>query len=237
MRYRRLVGRLVYLAVTCPDLTYAVYVLAQFLQAPRLEHWEAAVRVVRYLKSNPGQGIVLSSDSDLHVSGWCDSDYAGCPLTRKSLTGWFVQLGDSPISWKTKKQPTVSRSSAEAEYRAMGMLTAELLWIKGLLKDLGVVMTQPMSVFCDSQVAIHISANPVFHERTKHVEVDCHFVRDEIVKGTILTQHVSTHAQLADIFTKALGQREFKDFLIKLGVLNLHTSNLGEGGNRARSDV
>ncbi|KAL9298945.1 putative RNA-directed DNA polymerase [Arabidopsis thaliana] len=84
MRYRRLVGRLVYLAVTCPDLTYAVYVLAQFLQAPRLEHWEVAVRVVRYLKSNPGQGIVLSSDSDLHVSGWCDSDYAGCPLTLSS---------------------------------------------------------------------------------------------------------------------------------------------------------
>ncbi|KAL9840244.1 putative RNA-directed DNA polymerase [Arabidopsis thaliana] len=84
MRYRRLVGRLVYLVVTSPDLTYAVHVLAQFLQAPRLEHWEAAVRVVRYLKSNPGHGIVLSSDSDLHVSDWCDSDYAGCPLTLSS---------------------------------------------------------------------------------------------------------------------------------------------------------
>ena len=106
--------------MTRPDLTYAVHVLGQFLQAPRLEHWEAAVRVVRYLKSNPRHGIVLSSDSDLHVSDWCDSDYAGCPLTRKSLTGWFVQLGDSPISWKTKKQPTVSRSSyGNAHCRAL----------------------------------------------------------------------------------------------------------------------
>ncbi|RVX07381.1 Retrovirus-related Pol polyprotein from transposon RE2 [Vitis vinifera] len=114
--YRRLVGRLIYLAVTRPDLAYSVHILSQFMQEPRIEHWEAALRVVRYLKGTPGQGILLRADSDLSLQGWCDSDWAACPVTRRSLSGWLVFLGQSPISWKTKKQHIVSRSSAEAEY-------------------------------------------------------------------------------------------------------------------------
>ncbi|XP_026397521.1 uncharacterized protein LOC113292893 [Papaver somniferum] len=113
-KYRRLVGRLIYLEVTRPDLAYSVHILSQFMQQPRVEHWEAALRVVRYLKKNPSQGIILRSDSALHLKGWCDSDWASCPFTRRSLTGWFVLLGFSLVSWKTKKQPTVSRSSVEA---------------------------------------------------------------------------------------------------------------------------
>ncbi|CAH9085209.1 unnamed protein product, partial [Cuscuta europaea] len=104
--YRRLVGRLIYLAVTRPDLTYAVHILSQFLHSPRLDHWHAALRVVRYLKGSPGQGILLRADSDLTLTGWCDSDWAACPLTRKSVSGWLVFLGHSPVSWKTKKQTT-----------------------------------------------------------------------------------------------------------------------------------
>lgn len=125
-RYRRLVGRLIYLAVTRPELSYAVHTLAQFMQAPTLNQWDAALRVVRYSKSCPGQGILLRSDSDLQLHGWCDSDWAGCPVSRRSLTGWFVQLGNSPITWKTRKQETVSRSSAEAEYRALADVNSEL---------------------------------------------------------------------------------------------------------------
>ncbi|XP_026440307.1 uncharacterized protein LOC113339215, partial [Papaver somniferum] len=136
-KYRRLIGRLIYLAVTRPDLTYSVHTLSLFMQKPRIEHWEAALRVVRYLKKNHGQGILLRSDSTLSLQGWCDSDWASCPLTRRSLTGWFVCLGNSPVSWKTKKQPTVSRSSAEAEYRSMAAATCELKWLKQLLGDLG----------------------------------------------------------------------------------------------------
>ncbi|XP_074300576.1 uncharacterized protein LOC141631855 [Silene latifolia] len=113
-RYRRLVGRLVYLEVTRPDLSYAVHILSQFLHQPRKEHMDAALRVVRYLKGRPGQGILLRSDSSLAILGWCDSDYAGCPLTRRSVSGWIVFVGDSPVSWKTKKQQTVSLSYAEA---------------------------------------------------------------------------------------------------------------------------
>ena len=114
-QYRRLIGKLIYLGVTRPNLSYSVHVLSQFMQTPREEHWKAALRVVRYLKGTVGQGILLRSDSDLTLYGWCDSDYAGCPLTRQSSTGWFIQLGQSPISWKTKKQQVVSHSSAEAE--------------------------------------------------------------------------------------------------------------------------
>lgn len=145
-KYRRLVDRLIYLAVTRPKLSYSVHILAQFMKQPRHDHWEAALRVVRYLKSSPGQGIMLTKDSNLQINGWCYSDWSACPLTRKSLTGYIVQLGDSPVSWKTRKQPTVSCSSAEAEYRAMGFLTRELFWLKQVLLDFGVTHEQPMKV-------------------------------------------------------------------------------------------
>ncbi|CAL9233873.1 unnamed protein product [Arabidopsis halleri] len=220
--YRRLVGRLIYLAATRPDLTYAVHILSRFMQAPKEDHWLAALKVVRYLKGTLGQGILLRAESSFHLNGWCDSDWDSCPLSHRSTTGWIVQLGSSPVSWKTKKQNTSSASSAEAEYRAMNAVTKELLFLKNLLHELGVDHEGPMTISCDSKPAIHISNNPVFHERTKHIELDCHFVRDEIVKGVIKPFHVSTTNQLADILTKALGRREFDAFLLKLGIRNLH---------------
>ena len=220
--YRRLVGRLIYLSFTRPDLAYTVHILAQFMQHPRRQHWEAALRCVRYLKGCPGQGILLSADCDLHLTGWCDSDWASCPLTRRSLTGWLVFLGASPISWKTKKQHTVSRSSAEAEYRSMAAITAEMKWLKSLLSALGVAHPNAMSLFCDSQSALYIAQNPVFHERTKHIEIDCHYVRDAIQEGIIHTRHVHTEEQLADLFTKALGKKRFTYLLGKLGICDLH---------------
>ncbi|CAA7029624.1 unnamed protein product [Microthlaspi erraticum] len=213
--YRRLVGRFIYLGVTRPDLAYSVHILSQFMEAPKQAHWDAALRVVWYLKGTPGQGILLRSDSPLSLIAWCDSDHGGCPRTRRSLTGWFIQLGQSPISWKTQKQRVVSLSSAEAEYRCLSETVKEILWLKELLLDLGVTHTGPIPVYCDSLAAIHLAANPVFHERTKHIEKNCHFIRDEIVQGTIVTHHVPTQNQLADIFTKALGRKEFTSFLGK----------------------
>ncbi|GKD84791.1 retrovirus-related pol polyprotein from transposon RE2 [Tanacetum coccineum] len=158
-QYRRLVGRLIYLCFTRPDLAYSVHVLSQFMQNPQIEHWEAAIRVVRYLKGSTGQG-------------------------------WLVYLGDSPISWKTKKQHIVSRSFAEAEYRSMSLTTGEFKWLKGILKSFGIHHLQPKLIYCDSQAKLHISRNLVFHERTKHIEVDYHYIRDELVSGNLDARHV-----------------------------------------------
>lgn len=143
-------------------------------------------------------------------------------MSRCSLTGWIVQFGDSPISWRTQKQDTISLSSAEAEYRAMADLTAELRGLQTLLSEFGITHEKPMTIMCDSKPAIHISKNAVFHERTKHVESDCHFVPDDIVRGYVKPFHVSSKDQLADILTKALGRKEFDAFSLQLGIQNLY---------------
>ncbi|GAA0159211.1 transmembrane signal receptor [Lithospermum erythrorhizon] len=122
------------------------------------------------LKGYPGQGILRRSDCNLALSGWCDLDWASCPITRHSLFGWIVFLGSSPLSWKIKKQFTVSRSSAEAEYRSMASLLYELKWLNGLLLSLGVQRLAAMPLFCDSNSALHLADNSIFHEHTKHIE-------------------------------------------------------------------
>ncbi|XP_019084276.1 PREDICTED: uncharacterized protein LOC109125926 [Camelina sativa] len=220
--YRRLLGSLIYLGVARPDLAFSVHILAQFMQEPREDHWQAALRVVKYLKSDPGQGILLRANTNFEIMGWCDADWSRCPYTRRSVTGYFIQFGESPVSWKTRKQKTVSRSSAESEYRAMADLVQELKWLKRMLYTLGVRHTQPMIVLCDSKSAIHIAMNPMFHERTKHIENDCHFVRDEVVTTNIVLQHVQMTYQLADIFTKPIGRDGFWRFRNKLGIHNLY---------------
>ncbi|GAA0152798.1 transmembrane signal receptor [Lithospermum erythrorhizon] len=171
-----------------------------------------------YMKVPPG----FSCGRPDELSGWCDSDWASCPLTRLSISGWVVFLGDSLVSWKSKKQITVARSSVEAEYRSTATVTCELKWFKGLLHSLGISHSHPIHLHCDSQSALHIAQNPVFHERTKHIKVDCHFLRDAILDGLIATSHVSTSEQLEDIFTKALRKRQFEYLLHKLGIHNLH---------------
>jgi len=127
----------------------------------------------------------LCKDCDLQLSGWCDFDWDEYPLTRRSLIGWFVLLRSSPISWKTKKQQIISRSSTKTEYRSMTVVTGELKWLKGLLHSLGIFHSQHMRFHCNSQTVLHIVKNPIFHERTKHIEVDCHFIPDEYLTGNI----------------------------------------------------
>lgn len=220
-KYRRLVGRLIYLTFTRPELNYIVHILSQFMKTPLQDHWLAALRVVRYLKGCPAQGIMLSSKSDLNLTAYCDADWSACPLSRRSLSAYVVLLGDSLVSWKTKKQRTVSRSSAESEYRAMADTTCELKWLKRLLRQFGFSHSRPIRMFCDSQSAIHIAKNPVFHERTKHVENDCHFVRDAVQAKFLTMEHISTKNQPADLLTKPLPTPTFQHLLSKLGIRDM----------------
>lgn len=221
-QYRRLVGRLLYLQATRPDVTYSVNVLSQFVSDPRQNHLDALTRVLRYLKGTAGQGVLLPKSGDLSLTAFCDSDWLGCPYTRRSRTGYFIMFGGAPVSWKTKKQSVVSRSSAEAEYRAMASTVSEILWLHWLLQDLQVNIQDSTPLFCDNKAARHIANNPVFHERTKHVEMDCFFVRERVLSKEIIPMKIDSRQQVADILTKGLGAQHLLYLLGKMGIINLH---------------
>ncbi|MCH82043.1 retrovirus-related pol polyprotein from transposon TNT 1-94, partial [Trifolium medium] len=226
--YRRLVGKLLYLTTTRPDIAFATQQLSQFLSAPTITHYETACRVVRYLKGTPGRGLFFPRSSTVQILGFTDADWANCVDTRRSTSGYCFFIGSSLISWRAKKQNTVSRSSSEAEYRSLSFASCELQWLLYLLKDLQVTCVRPAALYCDNQSAIHIASNPVFHERTKHLEIDCHFVRDKVQQGIFKLLPISTKSQLADFFTKALPPKTFNTFISKLSMINIyHTPACG----------
>ncbi|GAV71582.1 hypothetical protein CFOL_v3_15072 [Cephalotus follicularis] len=226
--YQRLVGRLIYLSHTRPDITFAVSMVShQFLATPKITHWYAVIRILRYLKGNPGRGLVYRDYGHRRVEGFFYADWARFPADRRSTTGYCVFVGGNLVSLKSKKQPVVARSSAESEYRAMTHTICELMWVRQLLTEMGFADASPMQLRCDNQAAIHIASNSVFHERTKHIEVDCHFVREKIQQGLISTCHVKTRELLADIFTKSHENERMQYLCNKLGMIDIYTPTRG----------
>uniref|UniRef100_A0A2N9H409 Integrase catalytic domain-containing protein n=1 Tax=Fagus sylvatica TaxID=28930 RepID=A0A2N9H409_FAGSY len=221
--YRRLVGKLIYLTITRPDISYAVSIVSQFMTNPRVPHMNAVIRILKYLKNAPGRGLFYRSSGHLRIEGYTDADWAGSPSDRKSTTGYCTFIGGNLVTWRSKKQSVVARSSAEAEYRAMAHTTCELTWLRTVLQEFGLLTQGPTPLYCDNQAAIHIASNPVFHERTKHIEVDCHFVRSKVESKDIITPFVPSGSQLADIFTKALPKNAIDSICSKLGVIDIYS--------------
>ncbi|KAK6145605.1 hypothetical protein DH2020_022425 [Rehmannia glutinosa] len=216
-RYRRMVGRLLYPNLSRPDISFGVQQLSQFVHTPLQAHWDAALHLLRYLKGTIGLGLFYPIGVRATLTAFCDADWGTCLLTRRSLTGYCIFFGGALVSWKTKKQKTMSKSSAEAEYRAM----APPPFVNCVATTLGTnlhILLHCLLIWCDNKGSLHITANPVFHERTKHLDIDCHIVRNQYKVGVILPQHISSCLQPTNLFTKSLGGPAFRVFVSKLGM-------------------
>ena len=221
-RYKRLVGKLIYLSHTRPDIAYVVSVLSQFMHNPSEEHMDAVNQILCYLKTSPGKGLMLSKNNHLNVEGYTDADWEGNVSDRKSTSGYFTFVGQNLVTWKSKKQKVVALSSAEAEFRGMAKGLCELLWLRRLLMEIGFGSSMEMNLFCDNKAATNISENLVQHDRTKHVEVDKHFIKQSIEEKIIRFPFVKSEDQLADILTKAVSSKNFHDSLDKLGIKDIY---------------
>ena len=221
-RYQRIVGKLIYLSHTRPDIAYAVSVVSQFMHCPSEDHMNAVIRILRYLKFSPGKGLMFTRNNHLRVEGYTDADWAGNISNRKSTSGYFTLVGGNLVTWRSKKQKVVALSSAEAEFCGMAKGLCELLWLRRLLTEIGLTPKGEMNLFCDNKAAIDISHNPVQHDRTKHVEVDRHFIKQNLEAKIIRFPFVKSEDQLADILTKAVCSRSFYNSLGKLGIRDIY---------------
>ncbi|CAM8901344.1 unnamed protein product [Rhodiola kirilowii] len=228
-QYRKLVGKLVYLNVTRPDIAFSVHTLSQFLASPTVDHLQAANRVLRFIKNAPAQGLFYPAKGSLVLEAFCDADWASCPVTRRSTSGYCIKLGPSLISWRTRKQSTISRSSAESEYRAMANTCCELVWLAAVLRDLRITVSTPIALYCDNQSANHIARNPVFHERTKHIELDCHLVRQHFTSGFISPKFIPSVRQRLIYSPRRCPPISFFDYPTSLACRIFCTAKLEEG--------
>jgi hypothetical protein len=219
--YQRLVGRLIYLCHTRPDISYAVSVVSRYMHDPRTGHMEAVYRILRYLKGTPGRGIWFRKNGHLNLEGYCDADWASSRDDRRSTSGYCVFVGGNLVSWRSKKQVVVARSTAEAEYRAMALGLCEMLWLKSLLKELRLLRNETMMLHCDNIAAINIANNPVQFDRTKHVEIDRFFIKEKLDSGILKLEYVKSRSQLADCFTKGLGPSDHELSCNKMGMLDI----------------
>ncbi|GKB61474.1 ribonuclease H-like domain-containing protein [Tanacetum coccineum] len=226
--YRSLAGALQYLTFTRPDISYAVQQVCLFMHDPREPHLSALKRILRYVRGTLSYGLQLYSSTTSSLVAYSDADWAGCPTTRRSTSGYCVFLGNNLLSWSSKRQFTLSRSSAEAEYRGVANAVAETCWLRNLLRELHTPLATATLVYCDNVSAVYLSSNPVQHQRTKHIEIDIHFVRDLVATGAIRVLHVPSRYQYADIFTKGLPTSLFDEFRTSLSVRSSPVQTAGE---------
>ncbi|KAE8676544.1 hypothetical protein F3Y22_tig00111584pilonHSYRG00119 [Hibiscus syriacus] len=224
--YRQLVGSLIYLTLTRPDISYAVGVMSRYMKNPKKPHLEAVRRILRYVKNTIDYGLLYKKGEDCKLVGYCDADYAGDHDTRRSTTGYVFKLGSGTISWCSKRQPTVSLSTTEAEYRAASMVAQESTWLIHLMNNLHQPVDYAILLYCDNQSAIRLAENPVFHARTKHVEVHYHFVREKVLQEEIEMKQIKTDEQIADLFTKNLSVGKFEHFRRQHGVIQRMEANI-----------
>ncbi|GKV40278.1 hypothetical protein SLEP1_g47945 [Rubroshorea leprosula] len=218
--YRQLVGSLIYLTTTCPDIAYAVHIVSQFMAAPRSTHCAAVLCIVRYVKGTLFHGLHFSANSSPMLRAYSYTDWVGDPSDRRSTTGYYLFLSNSLIPWRSKKQTIPSHSSTEAEYRALGDTTSKPLSLRWLLEDMGIPQPSSIDLYCDNQSAMQIAHNDIFHERTKHIEVDCHFIRHHIAQGTVHLVFIGSTDQPANLFTKAHFPGRFHTLLSKLKLVS-----------------
>ncbi|PRQ21351.1 putative RNA-directed DNA polymerase [Rosa chinensis] len=213
--YRSMVGALQYLTWTRPDISHVVNQVCQHMHSPRAPHLVAVKRIFCYLKGTPDLGIKFTKGPFL-LTIFTDADWAGCPIDRRSTSGHCIFLGNNLITWRSKKQSSVSRSSTEAEYRALANAVAEVLWLCYLFRDLHIFLPHAPLFHCDNISAIALAANPILHHRTKHIDTDFHFIREPVANKSIRLSHVSSTLNLADVFTKSLSKQQFYLLISKL---------------------
>ncbi|CAL9026844.1 unnamed protein product [Prunus brigantina] len=224
--YRKIVGSLLYLTATRPDLMYAASLLSRFMTSPTKKHMGVARRVLRYVQGTLSYGIEYVRNQSATLVGFCDADWAGSEDDSRSTSGYAFSFGSGAFSWASVKQNTVALSTAEAEYVSASEATAQTIWLRFVLDDFGEMQSEATPLFCDNMSAISMAKNPVFHQRTRHINRRYHFIREALQEGVINMQFCRSEEQLADIFTKALPKDRFKYLRSKLGVKPV--SSLGE---------
>jgi len=218
-KYRGLIGSLLYLTTSRPDIMFVVCLCARYQANPKESHLKAAKRILKYLKGTTNVGQWYPSYSHIHLIGYSDSDFAWCKLDQKSTSGTCHHLGSSLILWHSKKQACVALSTTKAKYIATGSCCAKILWLKQQLADFGLKISK-VPLLCDNTSAINLTKNQIQHSRTKHVEIRHHFIRDHVNNGDCEMKFIETKLQHADIFTKPLQKDRFFFLRNELDILD-----------------
>jgi hypothetical protein len=217
--YQGLVGCFQWLATcTRPDISFTASFLARHLTNPTDAHMRLALRTVSYLKYEQSYALTIGGGDDLTLRGFVDADWAGCLETRRSTTGFVFVLNGSAVVWSAKRQPTVACSTVEAEYVAVSEASREAMWLRNLLQELGFKQSRSTLLNCDNKGAIRLALNPGTHQRTKHIDIKHHFIRELVENGTVELQYVESGRQLADVLTKGLPKARHTENSRELGL-------------------